>query len=95
MPTFVTYLELRMGPESAPPSKIVESLKALGWRPVFGRYDFGYSWNGNWNTPGNGGGQEFWKQINDAHTALQSLNVTWSFRTFEQGREDFYVRWSE
>ena len=107
MPTFVTYLELRMNPNSAPPTDIVNALKGLGWRPVYGQYDFAWSWEAKWNgnggegdgghgNGGNGGGNhDFWSQINEAHKVLQRLNVTWSFRTYEQGREDFYARWSE
>ena len=96
MPTFVTYLELSLNPNSAPPSDIVTALKGLGWKPVFGRYDFAYSWQAGGNgNGGNGGNPGFWTQINEAHRVLQGLHVTWSFRTFEQGREDFYVRWSE
>jgi hypothetical protein len=102
MPTYVTYLELSLNPNSAAPTEIVSALKGLGWRPVYGQYDFAWSWDAKWN--GNGGhgdggnpnaNEAFWNQINEAHKVLQRLNVTWSFRTYEQGREDFYARWSE
>jgi len=115
MPTYVTYLEVSLNPKSAAPTEIVSSLKNLGWKPVFGQYDFAYAWEANWNgdwnaknpatagqtapgygtAGGHGANGGFWSQINKAHEALQHLNVTWSFRTYEKGRENFYVRWSE
>ena len=113
MPTYVTYLEVSLNPNSAAPSKIVNSLKRLGWNAVYGQYDFAYTWENPWNWDGNGGkyggkyggkkaapkknggNKAFWTHINKAHKALQDLNVTWSFRTYEKGREDFYVRWND
>jgi len=110
MPTYVTYLEVSLNPNSAAPSKIVNNLKRLGWNPVYGQYDFAYTWDNtwNWNYKGNGNGgkkttaarrnggnKKFWTHINKAHKVLQDLNVTWCFRTYEKGREDFYVRWND
>src|SRR3989304_4832170 len=54
IPTYVTYLEVSLNPKSAAPTEIVSSLKNLGWKPVFGQYDFAYAWEANWNGDWNG-----------------------------------------
>lgn len=53
MANWVTYLSVEMNPESAPPAKIVEHLTKLGWKPVWGDWDFAWDWGAKWQPDGN------------------------------------------
>jgi hypothetical protein len=88
---WITYLSLEMNPDSAPPAKIVESLTKLGWKPVWGDWDFAWDWGAKWQP--NGNNASYWQAIERSHEALAALKVDWSFRTFERGKETGWVYW--
>jgi len=89
--SWVTYLSLEMNPFSASPAQIVEELTKLGWKPVWGSWDFAWDWGNRWQPNANNAG--FWQNIAKAHKVLQSLKVDFSFRTFEKGKETGSVWW--
>ena len=90
MTQYVTYLQVVLNPDSSSPGEIAHELKNQGWQPVWGTYDFAWSWNPTWTAKDN---NEYWDKINLAHTTLKKLNVSCSFRTFEKGRENTPVYW--
>lgn len=94
MPEYVTYMEVYMNSEGAPPKELVHKLKEHGWHPVYGRYDFGYRWNGNWGSK-DSNFQEYADFVNQWHELLKGYNVHYSLRTYEYGKEDFWVKWSD
>jgi hypothetical protein len=91
MANWVTYVNLGMNPQSAPPAKIVETLTKIGWKPVWGTWDFAWDWGAKWKP--NGNNAAYWQAIEKTHKALQGLNVNWSFRTYERGKENGWVWW--
>ncbi len=91
MANWVTYVNMGLNPESAPPAKIMETLTKLGWKPVWGAWDFAWDWGSKWQP--NGNNAYFWQTIEKTHKALQTLKVDWSFRTFERGKESGWVWW--
>lgn len=42
-----TYVTITFNSEGAKPSKVAETLSALGFKPLHGIYDFAYNWSGN------------------------------------------------
>ena len=91
MANWVTYVNVGMNPESASPAKIVETLSKLGWKAVWGAWDFAWDWGSKWKP--NGNNAAYWQTIEKTHNALQALKVEWSFRTFERGKESGWVWW--
>jgi DNA-binding ferritin-like protein len=39
-----TYLQVTFSSEGSPPSEVAERLRALGFKPIHGNYDFVYDW---------------------------------------------------
>lgn len=91
MANWITYVNLGMNPESAPPAKIMEALTKLGWKACWGAWDFAWDWGTRWQP--NGNNASYWQTIEKTHKALRMLNVNWSFHTFERGKESGSVWW--
>jgi hypothetical protein len=87
-------MEVSMHSEGATPTELTHKLAEHGWKPVYGRYDYAYKWDQNWGNKENNI-QEFLDFINTWHDVLKGQNVHYSLRTYEQGKEDFWVKWSE
>lgn len=94
MPGWITYMEVSMYSEGATPTELTHKLKEHGWHPVYGRYDFAYKWDQNWGNKETNI-QEFLDYINTWHEVLKGYNIHYSLRTYEEGKEDFWVKWSE
>jgi hypothetical protein len=94
LPGWITYMEVSMYSEGATPTELTHKLKEHGWHPVYGRYDFAYKWDQNWGNKETNI-QEFLDYINTWHELLKGYNVHYSLRTYEEGKEDFWVKWSE
>lgn len=92
MPAYITYMEVSMNSEGTNPSDLAETLRKLGWQPVYGRYDFAYKWNENWSNMNN---HDYFDYMNKVHKVLSGHRVNYSLRTFESGKENFWVKWSE
>jgi hypothetical protein len=87
-------MEVSMYSEGSTPTELTHKLKEHGWHPVYGRYDFAYKWDQNWGNKETNI-QEFLDYINTWHEVLKGYNVHYSLRTYEEGKEDFWVKWSE
>ncbi|UCG69496.1 MAG: hypothetical protein JSV09_00280 [Thermoplasmata archaeon] len=94
MPGWITYMEVSMYSEGATPWELTNKLKEHGWKPVYGRYDYAYKWDQNWGNKDHNI-QEFLEFINTWHEIMKGYNVHYSLRTYEEGKEDFWVKWSE
>lgn len=94
MPGWITYMEVSLSSEGVTPMELVNKLKEHGWHPVYGRYDFGYKWDGNWGSKDTNF-HEYVDFVNKWHEILKGYNVHYSLRTYEEGKEDFWVKWSE
>jgi hypothetical protein len=94
MPEYVTYIEVTLDPEGPPPEELTKTLGTLGWKPVWGRYDYAYKWNGNWN-PDTQNINDYFTHITKIHEVLKGHKVNYSLRTYESGTENFWVKWSE
>lgn len=94
MPGYITYMEVCLNSEGVTPGELTETLIGIGWKPVYGRYDYAYEWGPNWGNKENNI-QEFFNHINKTHETLRGCNVSYSLRTFEQGTEGFPVKWSQ
>ncbi len=94
MPEYVTYMEVYLNSEGVTPTELTHKLKEHGWHPVYGRYDFGYRWNGKWGSK-DSNFQEYADFVNKWHEILKGYNLHYSLRTYEKGKEDFWVKWSE
>ena len=44
MTKYRTYMSVTVHSEGASPSEITDVMKELGWEPVYGAYDFVYTW---------------------------------------------------
>ena len=91
MANWVTYLDIEMNPNSATPNEIVNKLVKIGWKPVWGDWDFAWDWGTRW-TP-NGNNSYYWENIEKTHAVLKALKVDWSYRTYERGKETGAVYW--
>jgi len=89
MARWVTYLRVGLNPTCMEPGKIVEKLTTLGWKTVYGDYDFAWEWDGAWEP--NGYNEAYWQTLEKAYRALQSLAVDFSFHTYEKGKESGHV----
>jgi len=94
LPAWVTYMEVSMNSEGATPAELTNTLKKHGWTPIYGRYDYAYRWDQNWGNKDRNI-QEFFDFINQVHEVLRGYKVHYSLRTYEQGKEDFWIKWSE
>ncbi|HYS71708.1 MAG TPA: hypothetical protein VEM95_04730, partial [Thermoplasmata archaeon] len=79
MANWVTYLNIEMNPGSANPAEIVNKLVKLGWKPVWGDWDFAWDWGSKWAP--NGNNKAYWDYVEKTYTVLKSLHVDWSYRT--------------
>jgi len=91
MVNWVTYLRITLNPTSADPEQVVKKLTKLGWKPVYGDYDFAWEWENGWEP--NGYNKTFWENLDKAYKVLQTVAVDFSFRTYEKGKESGRV-WS-
>jgi len=91
MANWVTYLSIEMNPNSARPAAIVGKLTKLGWKPVWGEFDFAWTWGSKWHP--NGKNAYYWNTIQKAHKTLQALRVDFSFRTYQKGKETGWTYW--
>ena len=87
-------MEVSMNSEGVTPKELTEKLKEWGWTPVYGRYDYAYKWNGDWGDKDHNF-QEYADFVNQWHELLKGYNVQYSLRTYQEGKEDFWVKWSE
>jgi hypothetical protein len=86
-------MEVSLNSEGSTPRKLTDLLADLGWKPVYGRYDYAYKWDPNWGSNGQDW-NEFFDSTNKVHEVLKGHNVQYSLRTYENGKEDFFVKWS-
>lgn len=91
MPKYVTYMEVNISSEGVPPSTLAETLKKIGWKPCYGRYDFAYEWGNQWGEKDTNM-QEYFDHLNRTHHTLQGCNVNYCCRTYEKGRENFHIK---
>ena len=94
MTVYITYMEVSLYSEGVSPRELTETLRGIGWKPVYGRYDFAYEWGTNWGDKDTNI-QEFLDHINKTHHALEGSKMNYSLCTCEQGKEDFPLKWSE
>ena len=94
MTGYITYMEVSVHSEGTTPTEITNTLKQHGWTPIYGRYDYAYKWDANWGNKGTNM-FEYFEHINKVHEVLKGHNVNYSLRTYEQGKEDFWVKWCE
>ena len=94
LPPYVTYMEVFLNPEGVTPTDLTNTLKQWGWTPVYGRYDYAYKWEDNWGNKDTNF-QEYFDHVNKVHEVLRGHNVRYSLRTYEWGKEDFWVKWGE
>ena len=87
MTEYRTYMSVTLHSEGAKLSDITRVMEELGWKPVYGAYDFAYEWDKKLVDEGNF--EEYCKNINTVHDSLSGLNVSFNIRTFEQGKEEF------
>ncbi len=92
MPRYVTYLQIVLSSNSSSPQEIANELKSQGWKPIWGSYDFAWAWSPSWTAKDN---EEYWNKVNAAYSTLKRLNVSYSFRTYERGKENSPVYWPE
>ena len=90
MPAYITYMEVSLNSEGVAPRELTETLKTLGWKPTYGRYDFAYEWGPNWDATDKNP-QQFFDHIHKTHMTLKGCNVNYSLKTYEQGTENFPV----
>ncbi|UCG67990.1 MAG: hypothetical protein JSV09_09115 [Thermoplasmata archaeon] len=94
MPGYVTYMEVSMNSEGVTPCELTNKLKQHGWVPCYGRYDYAFRWDTSWGDKDHNI-QEFMNYIDKVHEILKGYNVNYSLRTYEQGKENFWVKWCE
>ncbi len=94
MTAWITYMEVSMNSEGVSPKELTNTLKQYGWTPVYGRYDYAYRWDDNWGNKDHNI-QEYFDHMNKVHQVLKGFNVWYSLRTYETGKENFWVKWSE
>ncbi len=88
MAKYVTYMSVTLHPDGANPTEITRVLRNLGWKPVYGGYDYAYEWDKEL-TVGQENFDKYCDQINTMHTSLKNMDVTYNLRTFEHGKEEF------
>jgi len=70
-----TYLTVWFNSEGAPPSKVVERLLSLGFKPLKGPYDHVYDWGKEVNL------EEVLNLMNLVHETLKGLKVIYKIET--------------
>jgi hypothetical protein len=91
MAGYVTYMEVYLNSEGVSPKQLSETLRGIGWKPCYGRYDFAYEWGSDWGNK-DSNIQEFLEYLNTLHETLRNCKVNYCLRTYEHGTEDFPVR---
>ena len=71
----------------ASPHEVLEIMKGLGWKPVYGGYDFAFEWDRDLGKEKDSF-QEYCEHIDIVHNRLENLNVSYTLKTFERGKED-------
>ena len=94
MTGYITYMEVSFSSEGVAPSELTETLRKIGWKPIYGRYDYAYDWETNWGNK-DSDIEEFLNHINKTHETLRGSRVNYSLRTYMGGTEDFVVDWPE
>ncbi len=94
MAGYITYMGISLNSEGIAPKELTEKLTKIGWKPIYGRYDFAYEWGIEWGDKDKNM-QEFFDHIHRTHVALTGSNVNYSLKTYEQGKENFPVKWAE
>ena len=86
MPKYITHMSVIFHSRGVSPSELITIMKGLGWKPTIGGYDFSYEWDIDikWT----GGYFEFFSELNDVHEKLEKFNVSYTLKTFEQGKND-------
>jgi hypothetical protein len=87
-------MEVTLYSEGIKPWELTQKLKEFGWYPIYGRYDYAYRWEDNWGNKDHDI-YEYMEHMNKIHDVLRGYNVHYSLRTYEQGKENFWVKWSE
>ncbi len=72
-----TYLKIQFSSEAGFPSKIIDKLEGIGWKPVMGDYDFVME-----GGIGEGVGASYKKMVDELHTALRGTGVRYSLYSF-------------
>lgn len=91
---FVTYLGVNLYPDGPSPHEVTKLLEPLGWKPVYGGYDYAYYWGDNWGTKGNNW-DEYFSYIESTLTnALKGHNLHYYLRTYRVGDESEYRAWT-
>ncbi|UCE72974.1 MAG: hypothetical protein JSV56_08015 [Methanomassiliicoccales archaeon] len=94
MTGYITYMEVSHNSEGVTPKQLSETLRGIGWKPIYGRYDYAYEWGTDWGNKDRNM-QEFFDHINNTHECLRNCKVNYSLRTYEHGTEDFTVKTCE
>jgi hypothetical protein len=71
----------------ASPIEVLKIMKGLGWKPLFGSYDFSYEWDIDF-TENDETFQEYCEHINILHNRMENLNISYTLRTFQHGKKD-------
>jgi hypothetical protein len=87
-------MEVRLHSDGVTPTELTHALAQYGWKPIYGRYDYAYTWNDNWGNKDHNM-TEYFDHMNKVHQVLKGYNVWYSLRTYEAGKEHFWVKWSE
>lgn len=84
---FVTYLGVNLYPDGPSPHEVTKILEPLGWKPVYGGYDYAYYWGENWGTKGQNWEEYFSYVERTLHNALKGYNLYYYLRTYRVGTE--------
>jgi hypothetical protein len=87
MVKYITYLNLIFHSRGASPIDVLKIMKGLGWKPLFGNYDFSYEWDIDF-TENDETFQEYCEHINILHNRLENLNISYTLRTFQHGNKE-------
>jgi hypothetical protein len=90
MTKYRTYMSVTLHSEGASASEVTDAMKKLGWVPVYGMYDYAYTWDDEWGNKGEDF-DEYTAFLNSVHSNLKGLNVSYNLWTTEYGKEDFEV----
>ena len=87
MPKYITYMSVFFHSRGASPSELAIIMKNLGWKPVYGDYDFAYEWDTDL-TRRKESFEFYFEHINNMHDRFENMNVAYTLNTFEQGKKD-------
>ena len=87
MGKYVTYMSVIFHSRGASPIEVLKIMKGLGWKPLFGGYDFSYEWDIDF-TEDEKSFQEYCEHINILHNRMENLNISYTLKTFQRGKED-------